>query len=40
MEHGQLKAPSPELAALHLQGLLEAGYAEPFMFGVRLLTLE
>lgn len=33
MEQGQLKAPSPELAALHLQGLLEAGYAEPLLFG-------
>lgn len=30
---GQLKAPSAKLAALHLQGLLEAGYAEPLLFG-------
>lgn len=30
---GLLKAPSVALATMHLQGLLEAGYAEPLMFG-------
>lgn len=28
-----MKAPSAQIAALHLQGLLEAGYAEPLLFG-------
>jgi AcrR family transcriptional regulator len=30
---GRLDAPSPTIAALHLRGLLEAGYAEALLFG-------
>lgn len=35
IEKGQMQAPSAKVAALHLQGLLEAGYAEPLMFGAK-----
>lgn len=33
IERGQLHAPDARIATLHFQGLLEAGYAEPLMFG-------
>jgi hypothetical protein len=32
MEAGALRPCDPEIAALHLQGLLEAGVVEPAMF--------
>lgn len=33
IDNGQIDAPSAEVAALHLQGLLEAGYTEALLFG-------
>ncbi|MEH3157450.1 MAG: TetR/AcrR family transcriptional regulator [Sphingomonas taxi] len=33
IDAGQLTAPSATIAGLHLQGLLEAGYAEALLFG-------
>jgi AcrR family transcriptional regulator len=33
INNGQLDAPSAEIAALHLKGLLEAGFNEPALFG-------
>lgn len=40
IETGQLAAPSAAIAALHLQGLLEAGRMEPLLFGAPPLTSE
>ncbi len=41
METGRLRRSDPEIAALHLQGLLEAGIVEPSLYGAKpLLTIE
>ncbi len=41
METGRLRRSDPEIAALHLRGLLEAGIVEPSLYGAKpLLTIE
>ncbi len=41
MEIGVLRPSDPQIAALHLQGLLEAGIVEPSLYGAKpLLTIE
>jgi hypothetical protein len=41
MQAGVLRRADPDIAALHLQGLLEAGIVEPGLFGVPpRLTIE